>query len=65
MIIKTVKGAMMTLRGISPNIDITVRIQNDNKGKSLSLANEELGIMLFIPLEPIEKELAEVLKNDR
>lgn len=65
MIIKTVKGAMMTLRGISPNIDITVRIQNDNKGKSLSFANEELGIMLFIPLEPVEKELAEVLKNDR
>lgn len=50
MIIKIVKGAMMTLRGISPNIDITVRIQNDNKGKSISLANEELGIMLFIPL---------------
>ena len=65
MIIKTVKGAMMTLSGISPNIDITVRIQNDNKGKSISLANEELGIMLFIPLEPVEKELAEVLKNDR
>lgn len=63
MITKTVKGAMMTLRGVNPNADITVRIKKDKRGKSLSLANEDLGIMLFVPLEPIEKELAEVLKK--
>lgn len=65
MIIKIIKGAMMTLRGINPNLDITVRITKDKRGKSLSLTNEELGIMLMVPLEPIEKELAEALKNDR
>lgn len=65
MIIKTVKGAMMTLRGMRPNIDIDVRIKKDEKGKSLSLTDNESGIMLLIPLEPVEKELAEVLKNDR
>lgn len=64
MIIKIIKGAMMTLRGINPNLDITVRITKDKRGKSLSLTNEELGIMLMVPLEPIEKELAEALKND-
>lgn len=64
MIIKIIKGAMMTLRGINPNLDITVRITKDKRGKSLSLTNEELGIMLMVPLEPIEKELAEVLEND-
>ena len=65
MIMKIIKGAMMTLRGINPNLDITVRITKDKRGKSLSLTNEELGIMLMVPLEPIEKELAEALKNDR
>lgn len=64
MIIKIIKGAMMTLRGINPNLDITVRITKDKRGKSLSLTNEELGIMLMVPLEPIEKELAEALEND-
>lgn len=64
MIIKIIKGAMMTLRGINPNLDITVRITKDKRGKSLSLTNEELGIMLMVPLEPIEKELAETLEND-
>lgn len=64
MIIKIIKGAMMTLRGINPNLDITVRITKDKRGKSLSLTNEELGIMLMVPLEPIEKELAKALEND-
>lgn len=63
MIIKTVKGTMMTLRGMRPNIDIDVRIKKDEKGKSLSLTDNESGIMLLIPLEPVEKELAEVLKK--
>lgn len=63
MIIKTVKGAMMTLSGMRPNIDIDVRIKKDEKGKSLSLTDNESGIMLLIPLEPVEKELAEVLKK--
>lgn len=64
MIVKTVKGAMMTLRGLNPNADIAVRIKRDNKGKSLSLAYEDIGVMLLIPLEPIETELKEVLKDD-
>lgn len=36
---------------------LTVRLMQDNKGKSLSIADEQEGIMLEIPLEPVLKEL--------
>ena len=41
--------------------DITVRISSDSKGKSLSLADDNEGIMLMIPLEPIESDLRVIL----
>lgn len=42
---------------------ITVRITKDAFGKSLSLADENEGIMLMVPIEPIEKELRQMLEN--
>ena len=42
---------------------ITVRGTSDYKGKSLSLADEEKGIMIMIPLEPVMYELRQLLKD--
>ena len=36
---------------------ITVRVTRDDDGKSLCLSDEKRGIMLEIPLEPVEKWL--------
>ena len=44
---------------------ITVRITKDEKGKSLSLADELRGIMLEVPLEPIENTLRWVMNDAR
>lgn len=41
---------------------ITVRITKDSKGKTLSLADEKENVMLIIPLEPIEKDLKQILR---
>lgn len=41
---------------------ITVRITKDSKGKTISLADEKENIMLIIPLEPIEKDLKQILR---
>lgn len=43
---------------------ITVRITKDEKGKTLSLADELRGIMLLIPMEPIENLLWWVMADD-
>ena len=43
---------------------ITVRITKDEKGKTLSLADELRGIMLLIPMEPIEDLLWWVMADD-
>ena len=40
---------------------ITVRMTSDSKGKSLSLADEKENVMLMIPLEPIAKDLKQIL----
>lgn len=40
---------------------ITVRMTSDSKGKSLSLADEKNDVMLMIPLEPIAKDLEQIL----
>lgn len=40
---------------------ITVRITSDSRGKSLSLADEKENVMLMIPLEPIAKDLKQIL----
>ena len=42
---------------------ITARMTKDKVGKSLSLADEKEGIMIEIPLEPIEKELREIVRG--
>lgn len=41
---------------------ITVRITKDSKGKTISLADEKENVMLIIPLEPIEKDLKQILR---
>lgn len=41
---------------------ITVRITKDQKGKTISLADEKENVMLIIPLEPIEKDLLQILR---
>lgn len=40
---------------------ITVRMTKDSNGKSLSLADEKGNIMLMIPIEPIEKDLKQII----
>lgn len=42
---------------------ITVRMTSDSKGKSLSLADEKENVMLMIPLEPIAKDLKQILNG--
>lgn len=41
---------------------ITVRITKNSKGKTISLADEKENVMLIIPLEPIEKDLKQILR---
>ena len=41
---------------------ITVRMSSDSIGKTLSLADEKENIMLVIPLEPIARDLKQILK---
>lgn len=40
---------------------LDVRITSSEIGKSLSIADNDMGVMLHIPLEPIAKELKEAL----
>lgn len=54
MIIKKVKGATGTPFSCQPS-DITIRYTADKKGKTLSLADENIGILLVVPFEEIEK----------
>lgn len=42
---------------------LTVRLTKDAFGKTLSLADEDEGIMLAVPIEPIEKDLKQMLEN--
>ena len=59
-LIKDIKG--LKIKGtLMQWADITVRISSDSKGKSLSLADDNEGIMLMIPLESIESDLKEIL----
>lgn len=58
MKLREVTGLMFSPKGYMPT-KITVRISNDAIGKSLSLADERIGFMLEIPLEPLE-DLIEV-----
>ena len=36
---------------------LTVRVAKTFEGESLSIADEEKGIMLYVPVEPIQKML--------
>ena len=42
---------------------LTVRITKDVLGKTLSLADDDESIMLAVPIEPIEKELKQMLER--
>lgn len=53
---KDVQGLHFTRNAFVPCM-ITVRVTSDEHGKSLSLADEKLGVMLEIPLEPLEDVL--------
>lgn len=54
MIIKKVKGVTGTSFSCQPS-DITIRYTADEKGKTLSLADEDIGILLIVPFEEIEE----------
>ena len=54
MIIEKVKGATGTPFSCQPS-DITIRYTADEKGKTLSLADEDIGILLAVPFEKIEE----------
>ena len=54
-----IRGARIDEMNIIPK-DLTVRITSDARGKSMSISDDEGGMMLMIPLEPIIERLKEV-----
>lgn len=53
MKLREVNGLESVGHGLRQAI-ITVRVTADERGKSLSLADDRRGIMLMIPVEPVE-----------
>ena len=51
-----VRGMIRTVN-CSQTTMITCRVTKDKHGESMSLADEQLGIMLLIPLEPVHDML--------
>lgn len=56
-ILREVIGLCTTCREQMKRKKIIVRMTADAIGKTLSLSDEKNGIMLTIPIEPIEKDL--------
>ncbi len=56
-ILREVLGLCTTCCESMKRKKITVRMTADAIGKTLSLSDEKKGIMLTIPIEPIEKDL--------
>lgn len=56
--LREVKGSVLEIRPDGSNCfqlkTLVFRITKDQLGKSISLCDEERGIMLEIPLEPVE-----------
>ena len=58
---KIIKGLTADLRGAGciHESQLTLRVTHDHKGKGISIADEHEGILLYIPVEPVE-DLIEV-----
>lgn len=56
-----IKGAQCNGSMIFPR-DLAVRITSDEHGKSLSISDDDRGMMFMIPLEPILSRLKEVVQ---
>ena len=56
-----IRGARIDEMNVIPK-DLAVRITSDAHGKSMSISDDEGGLMLMIPLEPIIERLKEILK---
>lgn len=54
-----IRGARIDEMNVIPK-DLAVRITSDARGKSMSISDDEGGMMLMIPLEPIIERLKEV-----
>lgn len=50
---RDVKGFAMDTKSLRYYAKITVRTTRDERGQTLSLADEKNGIMLCIPVEPV------------
>ena len=50
--IKTVQGIIF-LRDKMASIPITLRVTRDKSGQSISLADDNQGLMMEIPVEPV------------
>lgn len=53
MKLRTVKGLIAYADKMAPAL-VTVRVSADKIGKSLSLAVEDMGLLIEIPVEPVE-----------
>lgn len=63
--VKDVEGILFVMPTMSLSFEtITVRVTKDERGESLSLADEKVGIMLEIPLEPLHDVLKVVCKSE-
>lgn len=50
--LKTVQG-LIVLRDKMASIPITLRVTRDKSGQSISLADDNQGLMMEIPVEPV------------
>ena len=53
----------MIINGLAPSMKmITVRFTSDESGETISLADENNGIMLLVPFEPVQELIDEARK---
>lgn len=63
---KMVRGAIAKDEyGLLQGADISVRVTADNIGKSLSLAIDDEGIMLLIPIEAVSDMIEVVMPKEK
>lgn len=65
--IKDMKGIVTMWPGGMPvpqfqNREITLRISNDHNGKTLSLSDDENGVMFQVKIDDLSEEIMEALK---
>lgn len=51
---KTVEGVIVTPLGMRKTT-LTVRVSDDEIGQTISIADEDAGCMMAVPIEPLQK----------